>query len=93
MRGMTRRKGIYDWENEPAGGRRVGYDSTVASGWHQSAQSTFAEPSRHEHRRRRQRRREQGRLVWLAVSAFGICLALGVALLALWPTLARYLHR
>lgn len=90
---MTRRKGIYDWEHEPAGARRTGYDSTQASGWHQSAQSTFSEPSRHEHRRRKQQRRERSRLLWLGVAAFGVVLGLGVTFIALWPTLASYLRR
>lgn len=93
MRDMTRRKGIYDWENEPSGMRRTGYDSTHSSSWQQSDESTFAEPSRHEHRRRRQQRRERGRLVWLGVAAFGVVMAIGVTFIALWPTLAKYLHR
>lgn len=85
---MTRRNGIYSWENEPAEGRRSEFTSTVASDWRQSSNSTFAEPSRLE--RERQRRGPQRNLkAWLIGVGLGACLVL----LALWATVGKLLQK
>jgi predicted nucleic acid-binding Zn ribbon protein len=84
---MTRRKGVYSWDNEPAGERRTGFRTTVSSDWQQSANSTFAEPSRIEHERRRRRRsRISGALI-------GVVVAVTLTLLALWVMLSRLMSR
>ena len=84
---MTRRKGVYSWEHEPAGERRTGFRTTVSSDWQQSANSTFAEPSRIEHERRRSRpRRISGALI-------GVVVAVTLTLLALWVMLSRLMSR
>lgn len=79
------RKGIYDWEHEPSGMRKSGYVSTVASGWQQSAESTFAEPSRLEierRRARRQRRRQRSQLLLAGGLALLMLMVLGLWLIA-----------
>jgi hypothetical protein len=83
---MTRRKGVYSWENEPAGERRTGFRTTASSDWQQSANSTFAEPSRIEHERRRRRSRVSGALI-------GVVVAVSLTLLALWVMLSRLMSR
>jgi type VI protein secretion system component VasF len=84
---MTRRNGIYSWENEPADERRSEFRSTVNSDWRHSANSTFAEPSRLEQeRRRRRRRRVTGRMI-------GVIAAVALTLLALWVMLSRLMAR
>jgi hypothetical protein len=86
---MTRRKGVYSWDNEPAGERRTGFRTTVSSDWQQSANSTFAEPSRLEHERRsRRRRRISGPMIGVVV-----VVAVGLTLLALWVMLSRLMSR
>jgi len=88
---MARRKGIYDWEHEPAGERRTGYNSTVASDWQQSTQSTFASPSRLQLQRQQRRQRRFGWQVMLMI--FGVMLFICAAVLAAWPALSRLLQR
>jgi hypothetical protein len=84
---MTRRKGIYSWENEPADERRSEFRTTVNSDWRQSSNSTFAEPSRLEAERRRRRRRNiTGRMI-------GVAAAVSLTLLALWVMLSRLMSR
>ena len=78
---MTRRKGVFSWEHEPAGERRTGFRTTVASDWQQSANSTFAEPSRLEGTRRRRARRRispaiVGVLVAISLTMIPLALAL-----------------
>jgi hypothetical protein len=85
---MTRRKGVYSWENEPAGERRTGFRTTVSSDWQQSANSTFAEPSRLEQERRRSRRRRR-----ISGALIGVFVAVSLTLLALWVMLARLMSR
>jgi len=82
------RKGIYDWEHEPSGMRKSGYASTVASGWHQSAESTFAEPSRLEIERRRSRRNRQRRRTQTLL-LMGLAM-LALAILAAWIAFTRF---
>ena len=84
---MTRRKGVYSWEHEPAGERRTGFRTTVSSDWQQSANSTFAEPSRIEHERRRSRRRR------ISGALIGVVVAVTLTLLALWVMLSRLMSR
>ena len=84
---MTRRKGVYSWEHEPAGERRTGFRTTVSSDWQQSANSTFAEPSRIEHERRRSRRRR------ISGALIGVVVAVALTLLALWVMLSRLMSR
>lgn len=82
------RKGIYDWEHEPSGMRKSGYASTVASGWHQSAESTFAEPSRLERERRRARKaRERRRSQVLLGGALSL---VALLILAAWFAFTRF---
>jgi hypothetical protein len=83
---MTRRNGIYSWENEPADERGSEFRSTVNSDWRHSANSTFAEPSRLERERRRRHRRITGRMI-------GVMAAVGLTLLALWVMLSRLMAR
>jgi hypothetical protein len=85
---MTRRKGVYSWDDEPAGERRTGFRTTVSSDWQQSANSTFAEPSRLEQERRRSRRRRR-----LSGALIGVFVAVSLTLLALWVMLARLMSR
>ncbi len=84
---MTRRKGVYSWENEPSGERRTGFRTTVNSDWQQSANSTFAEPSRLEAERRRRGRRR------ITAPVIGAFVAISLTLLALWVMLARLMSR
>lgn len=84
---MTRRKGVYSWEHEPAGERRTGFRTTVNSDWNQSANSTFAEPSRLEAERRRRTRRR------ISPALIGAFVAIGLTLLALWVMLSRLMSR
>lgn len=84
---MTRRKGIYSWENEPAGDRRSEFRTTVNSDWQQSANSTFAEPSRLEQERHRRRRRR------ITTPMIGAIAAIALTLLALAVMLSRLMSR
>jgi hypothetical protein len=84
---MTRRKGIYSWENEPAGERRSEFRTTVQSDWHQGSNSTFAEPSRLEQERRRRHRRR------ITAPLVGAAAAVGLTLLALGVMLSRLMSR
>jgi hypothetical protein len=84
---MTRRKGIYSWENEPAEDRRSEFRTTVASDWQQSTHSTFADPSRMERERRRRRARR------FPVPLLGVIVAVALTLLALSAMLSRLISR
>ena len=84
---MASRKGVYSWEHEPSGERRTGFRTTVNSDWQQSANSTFAEPSRLEGERRRRARRR------ISPSVIGAFVAISLTLLALWVMLARLMSR
>ena len=83
---MTRRKGVYSWENEPAD-ERSSFRTTTATDWQQSANSTFSEPSRLERERLRRRRRR------FSAPVIGVVAAIGLTLLALWIMLARLMSR
>lgn len=84
---MTRRKGVYSWENEPAGERRSGFRTTTASDWQQSANSTFSEPSRLERERLRRRRRR------ISAPVVGAVAAVLLTLLALSVMLSRLMSK
>ena len=84
---MASRKGVFSWEHEPAGERRSEFRTTVNSDWHQSANSTFAEPSRLEGKRRRRSRRR------ITAPVIGALIAISLTLLALWVMLARLMSR
>jgi len=84
---MTRRKGVYSWENEPSDERRSEFRTTTASDWQQSANSTFSEPSRLERERLRRRRRR------ISAPLIGVVVAVGLTLLALWIMLSRLMSR
>lgn len=84
---MTRRKGVFSWEHEPATERRSEFRTTVNSDWQQSANSTFAEPSRLEHERRHRRRRR------ISGPMIGVVVAVSLTLLALWVMLSRLMSR
>ncbi|NRF66188.1 hypothetical protein HLB44_04255 [Aquincola sp. S2] len=91
---MNGRKGVYSWENEPAGDRRSEFKSSHESDWRHSTQSTFAEPSRLDHRRRR-RSAQQGlsRGAVVLIVAASLALAALGGLAAWWPALGRFLGR
>ena len=84
---MASRKGVFSWDHEPAGERRSEFRTTVNSDWHQSANSTFAEPSRLEGKRRRRSRRR------ITAPVIGALIAISLTLLALWVMLARLMSR
>ena len=84
---MASRKGVFSWEHEPAGERRSEFRTTVNSDWQQSANSTFAEPSRLEGKRYRRARRR------ITAPVIGAIIAISLTLLALWVMLARLMSR
>jgi hypothetical protein len=85
---MTRRKGVFSWEHEPADERPTEFEATVASDWRQTTNSTFAEPSRLD---RQRVRRHQRRRVGLRVLGMGVALAL--TLVGLAVLLSRVMSR
>lgn len=78
---MAKKPHVFGWEHEPANERPTGVvQSTLASGWVVSQQSTFDQPSRAV---RNHHRGRQARARFVAALAFAVVALVATAALAL----------